>query len=94
MESHTMTVLKNVEIEYKEAETFVKRHNRSELNHIISKILRDLEIKEKKEKELETRKASIKNDFIEAFKEVELMRKGKLEETDLKDLINELKQNV
>ena len=86
-----MTVLKNVEIEYKEAETFVKRHNRSELNHIISKILRDLEIKEK---ELETRKASIKNDFIEAFKEVELMRKGKLEETDLKDLINELKQNV
>ena len=87
-----MTVLNNIQIEYKEAETFIKRHDQKELNHIISKILRDLEIKEKRK--LEARKENIKNDFMEAFKEIELMRKGELEETDLKDLINELRENV
>lgn len=89
-----MTVLNNIQIEYKEAETYIKRHDRSELNHIISKILKDLEIKEEKERELKARKENIKNDLVQAFKEVDLIKKGKMKGTDLKDLIKELRENV
>lgn len=69
----------------------LKTEYKGNINNFISKV-RDLF--EKEERELKARKESIKNDFVEAFREVELMKKGELEETDLKDLIKELKQNV
>lgn len=50
-----MTVLNNVEIEYKEAETFINSFkNKKELNHLISDLLRKEAIKKQSFKKIDT----------------------------------------
>lgn len=78
MENYNMTVLNNVKIEYEEAENLIRKFDSNEINHLISKLLREEAIKKQSFKKID-------NSHIEPV--------SNEEQKELEDILNSMSED-